>query len=43
MQRALNGIEMQGHSDDENADILDQPIINPEVVQQNPGQEEIVQ
>jgi hypothetical protein len=31
MQRALNQIEMQGHSDDENADIPDQPVINQEV------------
>jgi hypothetical protein len=43
MQRALNQIEMQGHSDYENADIPDHPVINQEVVQQNPAQEEVAQ
>jgi hypothetical protein len=43
MQRALNQIEMQGHSDDENVDIPVQQDIHLEMAQQNPDPEEIAQ
>jgi hypothetical protein len=43
MQRVLNQIEMQGHSDEENADSPDQPANNQEALQQNPIPEEDVQ